>query len=105
MAGITLKVTPEELKSKAQQIQGQIERFEAAWNNVVQIVGSSRGYWQGDAGNVHQKQFRLYQEDVEKVVRRLKEHPVDLLKMAGVYEESERRVQEKIRELSGDVIS
>ena len=105
MAGITLKVAPAELKSKAQQIQGQIGRFEAAWNNVAQIVGSSRGYWQGDAGNVHQKQIRLYQEDVEKIIRRLKEHPVDLLKMAEIYEESENKVQEKIRELSGNVIS
>lgn len=105
MAGITLKVTPEEIKSKAQQIQGQIERFEAAWSNMAQLVGSSRGYWEGEAGNLHQKQFRLYQEDVERIVRRLKEHPVDLLKMAEIYEESESKVQEKIRELSGDVIS
>lgn len=105
MEGITLKVSPSELKSKAEEIQNQISNFESAWNQIAQIIGNSKGYWTGEAGNAHQKQFEQYKNDVERITKRLHEHPVDLLKMAGVYEESERQAVEKIQTLSGNVIS
>lgn len=105
MDGITLKVSPSELKSKAEEIQNQINSFEIAWNRIVQLINNSKGYWVGDAGNAHQKQFEQYKNDVERIIKRLHEHPDDLLKMAGVYEESERRAVEKTQTLSGNVIS
>ena len=43
-------------------------------------------------------------DDVETIIRRLKEHPADLLKMAGIYEDSESFAQQIASALPEDVI-
>lgn len=105
MAGIILKVSPDELKAKAEEISRQISSFEADWKQFSYLVQNSKSYWTGDTGDAHQKMFMQYKEDVERIIKRLHEHPEDLLKMAGLYEESEQRAVSTVQRLSGDVIS
>ena len=45
------------------------------------------------------------EEDVQKIIRRLNEHPVDLLKMAGIYEKAEVAAKALANTLSDHVIS
>jgi WXG100 family type VII secretion target len=104
MAGIELKVSPDTLKSKAQEIQGQIDRFESYWNQLNQIVVNSKGYWIGDASNSHQKQLKDYQDSVKRITKRLKEHPEDLLKMAEIYTEAEENATKIANKLPDDII-
>lgn len=104
MAGIELKVAPDTLKAKAQEIQGQIARFEAYWNQLAQIVQNTKGYWVGDASNSHQKQFKDYQEDVKRIINRLKEHPEELLEMADIYTKAEQEAIRIAQTLPDDVI-
>lgn len=104
MAGINLKVTPDTLKAKAQEIEGQISRFESYSNQLAQIIKNSKGYWVGDASNSHQKQFADYQEDITRIIKRLKEHPEDLLKMADLYETAETEAAKIANALPDDVI-
>lgn len=104
MAGIDLKVSPDTLKTKAQEIQSQISRFESYWNQLNQIVRNTKGYWIGDASNSHQSQMSDYEEDVRRLLLRLKEHPNDLLKMAGIYEKVEETAVKSANTLPGDVI-
>lgn len=101
---ITLKVSPDQLKNAAEEIQNQITAFETKLKQMVQVIQGSKGYWTGDASAAHQKAFESLKEDVELVIRRLREHPDDLLKMAGLYEEAEKQAVEKSQALSGDVI-
>lgn len=102
---ITLKVSPDELKIKAEEIKGQIKNFESDWQQADRILQNSKRYWTGDAGNAHQKQFSQYKQDVERIIKRLYEHPTDLLQMAQIYEEGEQEAVETAQLLSGDVIS
>lgn len=104
MAGITLKVSPRELKAKAEEIQNQIKGFQSSWEQASYVIQNTKGYWIGDAGNAHQKQFEQYKEDVERIIRRLQEHPEDLLKMADLYEQAEEQAVIKSEKLSGDII-
>lgn len=104
MAGVTLKVSPKELKAKAAEIQSQIKSFEKNWEQLSRIIKNTKGYWMGEAGEAHQQQFERYAEDVERIVKRLGEHPEDLLKMADIYEDSEKQAIRKAQQLSGDVI-
>jgi WXG100 family type VII secretion target len=101
---IKLKVDPATLKAKAQEVQGQINTFEKNWNQMAGIIQKTKGYWVGEASNLHQKHYEEYKEDVEKILKMLKEHPVDLMKMAGVYEEHEAKAVALTQSLSGDVI-
>jgi WXG100 family type VII secretion target len=104
VAGINLKVSTDDLVQKAQEIEEEISKFESYWNQLLQIVQNSKGYWVGDASNYHQKQIKNYQEDVNRIIKRLKEHPEDLLKMADVYEKSEEMVVKIAQSLPGDAI-
>lgn len=104
MADFMLKVTPQQLKTKAGEIQNQISSFENSWKQITQIVSNSKGYWVGDASNAHQKAFQQCQDDVQHIIKRLKEHPQDLMQMAGVYEEHEKAAASLAAALPGDVI-
>ena len=104
MAGFELKVSPDTLKAKAQEVQGQINAFEKQWNQLSQLVTKTKGYWIGKASDLHQKQYKEYQDDVELVIKRLKEHPVDLMKMAQVYDEHEQKAVAIAQSLPDDVI-
>lgn len=99
-----LKVDPATLKTKAQEVQGQIDTFEKKWNQMAGVIEKTKGYWVGEASNLHQKQYEEYKADVERIIKMLKEHPVDLMKMAGVYEEHEAKAVALAQSLSGDVI-
>lgn len=104
MADIQLKVAPEELQKKAGDIEGQIQNAERNWNGLCDVVKASRHYWEGDAGDCGRKLLESIMDDVQTVFRRLKEHPSDLLKMAGVYNDTEARASELANSLPDDVI-
>ena len=104
MTGINLKVSPDILKAKAQEIRNEISRFEADWNQLLQIVQNTKGYWAGDASTAHQNQIKNYQDEFERIIKRLKEHPDDLLKMANIYEKSEQTAEKISQILPNDVI-
>ena len=67
-------------------------------------ITSSRSYWEGDASEAHQKFYDSFKEDIETIVRRLKEHPRDLLEMAGIYVETEESAVQAAESLVQDVI-
>lgn len=105
IGGITLRVTPEQLKSKADEVSAEIRAMENAFEELARNVSRTSQYWIGEAGD---KCRSLYEEDrqqVEEMLKRLKEHPADLLTMAQVYEDVERRVEEMSNALPEDVIS
>lgn len=105
MAAIQLNVSPDVLKSKAQEITGQIGNIENYWNRIYDTVSKSNSYWQGEASDYHRKYLKDNDDDVKKLLKRLKEHPADLQKMAGVYVEAEHAASQAASALPDDVIS
>lgn len=103
-SGIQLKVSPEVLKSQASEITKEINTIERQWINLKSTVQRSKSYWEGDAGSTHQKFITQMNNDVEKVLRRLKEHPKDLLQMAKLYNEAEEKAKQLARKLPEDII-
>ncbi len=104
MASIQLKVTPAELQAKASDISAQIRQIELDFQKIGQAVTSSRGYWEGDASQTHQNYYSSYKDEIASVISKLKEHPEDLLKMAGLYETTENNAVQISGMLSQDVI-
>lgn len=104
MANIVVKVSTDELKAKAQDVQNQVDAFEKQWETLSEIVRKTKGYWVGEASNAHQKQLNEYKDDVHKIIKRLREHPVDLLKMANVYDEAEKKAVAVAMALPEDAI-
>lgn len=104
MADIQLKVSPDVLQSKAQEIMGQIGKIENYWNRIHDTVSGSSSYWQGEASDYHRKYLKDNDDDVKKLLKRLKEHPTDLQKMAGIYVKAEETASEAASALPDDVI-
>ena len=104
MARIKLKVSPDTLKAKAIELDGEIKAFEKKWNHMCRTIENSKGYWEGDASNSHQWFLKENKADVTEILKRLKEHPTDLQKMAGVYVKAEKTATKLANALPKDVI-
>lgn len=101
---ITLKVKPEVLKNKANSITSSIETIEKDFKEIEEVIQGTKKYWEGDASDTHQKQFSTINKEVPEIIKRLKEHPKDLLQMAGLYEAAENANQQLANALPGNVL-
>lgn len=102
--GITLKVKPQELKNKANSISSSISSVEKELNNIGNVILGTKKYWEGDASDQHQKYYSTIQEDIPNVLKRLKEHPKELLAMADIYDDAEETNEELANALPVDII-
>ena len=104
MSDIVLKVSPEEMKKKAGKIQSQLNTIKKDWNRIDEIMQKTRSYWEGDASVKHKNHKSMLEDDLSYVLKRLQEHPEDLLKMAGIYEQSTENAKKIANSLPKDVI-
>ena len=101
---IRLRVTPSQLQEKADEVSEQIKNTEMQFRNLAEAIQRTNGYWIGEAGDLHRRKYEEGKQTIENMLRRWKEHPKDLLTMAGNYSMTEMRVQEISVELPSDVI-
>lgn len=104
MAGFQLKVAPDELKNKAIEIEGQIANVEKNWNSLCETVNASRRYWEGDAAEYRLNFLGKIEQDVQEALQRLREQPLDLMQMAGIYIDAETKAVELASHLPDDVL-
>ena len=104
MGGFKLKVTPDILKSQAQIINQEINLIEKQWANIETLIKRSKGYWEGDASQQHINYYKEFKEPISQIIKMLKEHPNDLLKMAGIYDSAEKEAAELTTSLPDEVI-
>lgn len=104
MVGIQLKVSPDALKVKADQISGQVQKIENHWQKIYDLVKNSKSYWEGEASDFHRRYLKENDDDAKKLLKRLREHPEDLKEMAGIYEKAEEQAMRMAAVLPDDVI-
>lgn len=102
--GIVLKVTPEVLKSMAGEIEKQIGDISNQFNLIGSDISGTRSFWEGEASDTHKSQYDGLKDDINEAVNRLRNHPVNLLQMAGLYTETESNIQAVAQSLQEDVI-
>ncbi|MDE6590939.1 MAG: WXG100 family type VII secretion target [Oscillospiraceae bacterium] len=90
MANMILRVTPEVLESTADQFSEVVKDIKNRFNRIQAISSKTKGYWQGDAGTRDRESYASYKEDISFLMKRLEEHPTDLLSMAGIYRAAEQ---------------
>lgn len=107
MAGIgsvTVKVTPEVLVTQAEEVRRLGKDMQNRFHNLQNTIERTRGYWIGDAGELHRKLYDEQKDNVNQMLRRLLEHPDDLLAISENYKAAERTNVESATVLSADVI-
>lgn len=86
---LALGVTPEILKQRAQTLSDSIDKMCTNYRNLEQIMHDTQAYWIGDAGDRYRQDYDDKQSTIEDLEAQMKEYPDRILKMAGLYEESE----------------
>lgn len=102
--GISIKVRPEVLVEKSQEVSASIRKMASCFDDLERIVNRTSYYWIGEAGDMHRRLYQEQKDHVDEMMKRLKEHPADLLTIAQNYVQVEQTVETVANELSGDVI-
>ena len=101
----TLKVTPEVLNAQANKVTAELTKITSEFDKLGQTISRTKGYWIGEAGELHRQMYESQKDSIQQILKRLKEHPRDLQAIAQNYSATELKIQELISELPNDVIS
>lgn len=101
---MTLKVTPEILIAKADEVIKDVSSIKQEMETIQQKVEGTKAYWIGEAGDLHRKLYNDQKEDIQDMMRRLDEHPRDLKIIASNYMTTEREVENIANALTDNVI-
>lgn len=99
-----LRVTPEEMLKKANEVEAYVQRIEKRFEELDRIVNRTSAYWQGDAGDKYRRVYGDDKDERTRIINRLREHVTDLRSMAGVYSKTEKEVESIAQSLPADVI-
>lgn len=104
MGGVSVKVRPEVLVEKAQTVSASISKLASCFEDLERIINRTSYYWIGEAGDMHRRLYQEQRDNVDEMMRRLKEHPEDLLTISQNYVQAEQAVEAIANQLSGNVI-
>lgn len=104
LASVNIKVTPEELYLKAESVHKKVMKTQKYFEEISNVIGNTKSYWIGDAGEYHRKAFEDKKEDIENILNCFKEHSADLQIIAQQYSDTELKITETISVLPDDVI-
>ena len=99
-SGGVLRYDTARLASAASTLKDRIKAAETSYDNVMTIVRNTSRYWIGEAGNEHRRAFLEERDDIDEILVRLKEYPDDLLKIAGLMEETETKTNDIVSQPS-----
>lgn len=103
-SNVSLKVTPEILTAKSTEVSNKVRSMKEHLDELKRLVDKTKSYWIGEAGDKHRKMYEDLLPDIEEILKRLGEHPVDLVTIAQQYTDVELKIQEEISALPSDVI-
>lgn len=101
---IQIIVTPEVLVSKSGDLSKRVAEMRVHFQELKDVMDKTNKYWIGDGGDVHRNRYYGNLDNIETILKRLEEHPRDLLTMAGLYEEVENLNTQEGMALPQDVI-
>ena len=101
---VSFRVTPEILLSKSTEAAGKVNSMKRHFEELRALMDKTKGYWLGEGGDKHRQLYYDLEKDTEEILRRLGEHPADLVTIAQRYFNVEMEIQQAVQELPGDVI-
>ena len=101
---VRVKVSTEVLRDKAQNVTNSIKNMGNCFSELESIINRTVYYWIGDAAEQHRRIYREQRESIDEMMKRLKEHPQDLLTISQNYDLAEKQTAEMINRLPGNII-
>lgn len=100
----TLKVTPDRLISASQDFARHDGLVNGVSQQMMGIVKSLNGCWEGDAQRTFVTKFNSLQDDMDKIHALIHEHSTDLEQMGRNYQTSEAKNTQNISGLPGSYL-
>ena len=104
VGSVNIKVTPQELVDKSAEVKDRVVKMRKQFEELKVLVDKTKSYWIGEGGDLNRKLYEDLQPEVEEILKRLEEHPSDLIKIAQKYSDVELKIQQEIEALPGDII-
>lgn len=104
MGAGTINVKPEDLVVKASELQRKVSSIREKFATMTSLVEKTEIYWLGEAGSFYREMYQDAIKEQETVLKRLEEHPKDLLEIAQRYSDKELQLEQLANELPGDVL-
>lgn len=101
---VEVKVRPDVLITQAEEVKRLANDMKKKFSEMDSTLRKTNSYWIGEAGEIHRKLYNDQKDDIDKMLRRLLEHPDDLLLISQNYSESERTNVATSVSLPSDVI-
>ncbi|MBQ0028684.1 MAG: hypothetical protein KBS96_08805 [Lachnospiraceae bacterium] len=101
---VQLKVRTEVLREKSANVKTEIAKMNQYLDELETRLEGTKGYWIGEAGDLHRKLYKEQKDNVAFMMKRLAEHPEDLILIADRYDNIERENTSIGLGLPGDAI-
>lgn len=102
---VAVKVSSEALVTQAEEVRRLGNDMKRRFEVLEDIMSKTKYYWLGEAGELHRKLYNEQKDDISQMLRRLMEHPDDLLMISGNYKAAESKNVQSASVLDADVIS
>ena len=100
----SVRVNAETLIAQAGEVKSLGNDMKTQFQSLANIVQRMRNYWIGDAGDATRKLYDKQKDQVDVMLRRVLEHPDDLLKISGNYKAAEANNISTAQSLNADII-
>ena len=102
---VAVKVSSEALVTQAEEVRRLGNDMKRRFEVLEDIMSKTKYYWLGEAGELHRKLYNEQKDAISQMLRRLMEHPDDLLMISGNYKAAESKNVQSASVLDADVIS
>jgi len=102
MASKEIKIQPDIVKQKAEQMANCTSQIKNTFSNINIEVGSLKQVWDSDASRTFQTKFDNLQDDIQRMFGVAEEYSEDLIAIATTFinteEEANNLVQSQLRD-------
>lgn len=99
-----IRVDSAKLIQAAMNFDCQKRTVQTRTNQMIQLVNSLSGKWQGEASNAYRAKFNKLQGDIHQMMAMIEDYVNDLKDVAKLYSTAESTGTSKINQLMDDVI-
>lgn len=100
MAELILKVTPEEVREKSNQINQQKGEMEGNMQEMLQKVSQLGEAWKTPSGENYVEKFQSVRQEIQDSLNALQKHTDNLVQAAESYDTLEQSQMQKVDSLS-----
>ena len=86
---LALDVTTEQVRTQSGKIDSTVKSIAKLIESMQTSVEGTSGYWKGEASDLHRNELANSADELQAVLQRLADYPIDSQKMAGIYEGAE----------------